>query len=155
MIADQMQNSMANHESKLLYPELTEKIIGVYYEVYNEVGHGFLESVYSNCMSIALRSGGLSVQREVPIPVYFRGNDVGQFKADLVVEGSILVELKAVQNLDRSHEAQVMNYLRGTKLEVGLLLNFGGSKPQFRRFAFGNENKKIRVHPRSSAVGIS
>lgn len=150
-----MQNSDTNPKSKLLYPELTDKIIGVYYDVYNEVGHGFLESVYSNCMYVALRSEGLSVAREVPIPVYFRGHDVGQFKADLVIEGCVLVELKAVQHLDRSHEAQVMNYLRGTQLEVALLLNFGGPKPQFRRFAFANENKTIRVHPRVSAVGNS
>ena len=155
MNADQMQKTSPNSASKLLYPELTEKVIGVYYDIYNEVGHGFLESVYSNCMHLALRSEGLSVQREVPIPVYFRGSDVGQFKADLVVEGCVLVELKAVQNLDRSHEAQVMNYLRGTQLEIGLLFNFGGHKPQFRRFAFANENKKIRVHPRVSAVGNS
>jgi GxxExxY protein len=151
-----MQNSESgNSDSKLLYRELTEKVIGVYYDVYNEVGHGFLESVYSNCMYVALRAAGLSVQREVSIPVYFRGVDVGQFKADLVVEGCVLIELKAVQNLDRSHEAQVLNYLRGTELEIGLLFNFGSHKPQFRRFAFANENKKIRVHPRSSAVGNS
>ena len=153
MSADKMQN--ANSDSKLLHADLTDKIIGVYYDVYNEIGHGFLESVYSNCMMVAFKSEGLMVQREIAIPVFFRGVDVGQFKADLVIEGCVLLELKAVQNLDRSHEAQVMNYLRGTTLEVGLLLNFGGSKPQFRRFAFANENKKIRVHPRVSAVGNS
>jgi len=147
-----MQNAS---DSKLLHADLTDKIIGVYYDVYNEIGHGFLESVYSNCMMVALKSEGLTVQREVPIPVFFRGVDVGQFKADLVIEGCVLLELKAVQNLDRSHEAQLMNYLRGTTIEVGLLLNFGGNKPQFRRFAFANENKKIRVHPRVSAVGNS
>lgn len=155
MNADQMQNLNSSADSKLVHAELTDKIIGVYYDVYNEVGHGFLESVYSNCMYLALRAEGLSAQREVPIPVYFRGSDVGQFKADLVVNGCVLIELKAVQNLDRSHEAQVMNYLRGTQLEVGLLFNFGGHKPQFRRLAFANENKKIRVHPRVSAVGNS
>jgi GxxExxY protein len=150
MSADQQ---MENTESKLLHSDLTDKIIGVYYELYNEVGHGFLESVYSNCMYLALKSIGLSVCREVPVPVYFRGMDVGKFKADLVVEGRIPIELKAVHNLDRSHEAQMMNYLRATELEIGLLFNFGGSKPQFRRFVFENTNKKIRVHPRVSAVG--
>jgi GxxExxY protein len=104
-------------------------------------------------MFLALTKAGLSVRREVPVPVYFRGQDVGQFKADLVVEGCVLIELKAVQNLDRSHEAQVMNYLRATELEVGLLLNFGSPKPQFRRIVFENSNKKIRVYPRVSAVG--
>lgn len=146
---------MEKQNSKLLHPELTEKILGVYYDVYNEIGHGFLESVYSSCMFLALTKAGMSVRREVPVPVYFRGQDVGQFKADLVVDGSVLIELKAVQNLDRSHEAQVMNYLRATELEVGLLLNFGSPKPQFRRIVFENSNKKIRVYPRTSAVGNS
>src|SRR5215469_17728174 len=121
---------MENQDSKLLHFGLTEKILGVYYDVYNELGHGFLESVYSNCMHLALTSSGISVRREVPIPVYFRNQDVGQFKADLVVESCVLVELKAAQSLDRTHEAQVMNYLRATDLEVALLLNFGSSKPQ-------------------------
>ncbi|HEY7404668.1 MAG TPA: GxxExxY protein [Candidatus Angelobacter sp.] len=150
MTADQQMEST---NSKLLHSELTDKIIGLYYEVYNEVGHGFLESVYSNCMYLALSSAGLAVRREIAIPVYFRGVDVGKFKADLVVAECVLIELKAVQNLDRSHEAQAMNYLRGTELEVALLFNFGGHRPQFRRFVFENENKKIRVHPRVSAVG--
>jgi GxxExxY protein len=95
----------------------------------------------------------MSLSREVPVPVYFRGQDVGQFKADLVVDGSVLIELKAVQNLDRTHEAQIMNYLRATELEVGLLLNFGSPKPRFRRIVLDNSNKKIRVYPRTSAVG--
>jgi GxxExxY protein len=146
---------MEKQDSKLLHSDLTEKILGVYYDVYNEIGHGFLESVYNNCMFLALTKTGMSVRREVPVPVYFRGQDVGQFKADLVVEGSVLIELKAVQNLDRTHEAQVMNYLRATELEVGLLLNFGSPKPQFRRIVFENSNKKIRVYPRVSAVGNS
>ena len=154
MNADE-RGSMEKQESKLLHSELTEKILGVYYDVYNEIGHGFLESVYNNCMFLALTKAGLSVRREVPVPVYFRGQDVGQFKADLVVEGCVLIELKAVQSLDRSHEAQVMNYLRATELEVGLLLNFGSPKPQFRRIVFENSNKKIRVYPRVSAVGNS
>jgi GxxExxY protein len=146
---------MQRESSILLHSELTEKNIGVYYDVYNEIGHGFLESVYGNCMYLSLTDAGLLVKREVPIPVYFRGRDVGQFKADLVVAERVLVELKAVQNLDRSHEAQVMNYLRATRLEIALLLNFGGPKPQFRRIVFANDNKKIRVHPRESAVNNS
>jgi GxxExxY protein len=149
------RGSMEKQGSKLLYSELTEKILGVYYDVYNEIGHGFLESVYNNCLFLALTKAGMSVRREVPVPVYFRGQDIGQFKADLVVDGAVLIELKAVQNLDRSHEAQVMNYLRATELEVGLLLNFGSPKPQFRRIVFENSNKKIRVYPRVSAVSNS
>jgi len=146
---------MENINSKLLHADLTDTILGIYYDVYNEVGHGFLESVYNKCMFLALRQAGLSVQREFPVPVYFRGADVGEFKADLVVNDCVLIELKAAQNLDKSHEAQVMNYLRATKLEIALLLNFGNSRPQFRRIVFENSNKKIRVHPRVSAVGNS
>src|ERR1700744_1234497 len=93
------RGSMENQSSKLLHADLTEKILGIYYDVYNEIGHGFLESVYVNCMCLALTSSSIPVRREVPIPVYFRNQDVGQFKADLVVNGCVLVELKAVQNL--------------------------------------------------------
>jgi GxxExxY protein len=146
---------MENQNTNLIARDLSEKIIGIYYEVYNEIGYGFLESVYSNCMYLALTEAGLKVQREIAIPVWFRGKDVGSFKADLTVNDCILLELKAVKSLDRSHEAQILNYLRGTTLEVGLLMNFGGPKPEFRRLAFSNENKKIRVYPRSSAVGGS
>ncbi len=85
---------MQEEDSVLLHPELTEKIIGVYYDVYNEVGHGFLESVYRDSMKIALIEVGLSAAQEVLIPVYFRGQDVGKFKADLVVEACVLLELK-------------------------------------------------------------
>jgi GxxExxY protein len=141
-------------ETKLKHAELTEKIIGIYYDVYNEIGHGFLESVYSNCMNIALTQAGFQVQREVLIPVLFRSQNVGKFKADLLVDNLILLELKAERTLDRSHDAQLLNYLRATALEVGLLLNFGAVKPQFRRLVFENENKKIRAHSRESAVGI-
>jgi len=87
---------MENQESKLLHSDVTEKILRVYYDVYNEIGHGFLESVYANCMSLALSAASISVQREVPLPVYFRGQDVGQFKADLVANDCVLIELKAV-----------------------------------------------------------
>lgn len=150
-----MSADMEEDNSKLLHPEVTEKIIGVYYDVYNEIGHGFLENVYRNAMEIALAEAGLLVQREFPIPVWFRGQVIGQFRADLLVANCVLLELKAVQALDRSHEAQILHYLRATEIEVGLLLNFGGSRPQFRRMVFENASKKIRVHPRESAVGGS
>src|SRR5215472_9688335 len=122
---------MENESSKLLHAELTEKIIGVYYDVYNEVGYGFLEAVYRNAMQIALAEAGLSAQREHPIPVWFRGQEVGLYRADLLVENCVLLELKAVAALDRSHEAQLLHYMRATEIELGLLLNFGGTKPQF------------------------
>ncbi len=150
-----MHADMENESSKLLHADLTEKIIGVYYDVYNEVGHGFLEAVYRNSMQIALGEAGLLVQREVQIPVRFRGHEVGLYRADLLVASCVLLELKAVAALDHSHEAQLLHYLRATEIEVGLLFNFGGTRSQFRRLVFENEKKKIRVHPRESAVGGS
>lgn len=146
---------MENEGSKLLHVELTEKIIGIYYDVYNEIGRGFLEPVYRNAMQIALAEAGLVAQREFPIPVWFRGQEVGQFRGDLLVASCVLLELKAVNALDRSHEAQILHYLRATEVEIGLLFNFGGTRPQFRRIVFENANKKIRVYPRESAVGGS
>src|SRR5437763_14784068 len=117
------------------YSELTDKIIRVFYSVYNELGHGFLESVYQRAMFIALSDAGIQVVREIEIPVHFRGHEVGLFRCDLLVENAVLLELKAVERLDSAHEAQLLNYLRGTQFEVGLLLNFG-PKPQVRRLAF-------------------
>jgi GxxExxY protein len=150
-----MSADMEEEKSKLLHLELTEKIIGVYYDVYNEIGHGFLETVYGNAMQIALTEAGLLAQRELPIPVWFRGQEIGQFRADLLVASCVLLELKAAHTLDRSDEAQILHYLRATEIEIGLLFNFGGLRPQFRRLVFENTNKKIRAHPRESAVGGS
>ena len=138
----------------LKHRELTEKIIGIFYDVYNELGHGFLESVYRDSMRIALEQAGLRCESEASVPVWFRGRDVGQFRTDLIVEGLVILELKTAASIDRSHEAQLYNYLRATEVEVGLLLNFG-KHPEFRRVVFSNEEKKIRVHPRESAVGNS
>ena len=130
----------------LKHEELTRKIVGVFYEVYNELGQGFLESVYEGAMEIALAEAGLKVERQVPVPVWFRGRQVGDFKADLLVEGLVILELKAVRAFDPSHEAQLLNYLRATQIEVGLLLNFG-PKPEFKRFAYDNERKSQRGKP--------
>ena len=138
-------------ERRYKHAELTEIIIGAFYEVYKELGVGFLEKVYQEAMMIVLRGKGLEVQCQVPVPVWFRGMRIGTYEADLVVAGAVLVELKAVKALDSSHEAQLLNYLRSTEIEVGLLLNFG-PRPQVRRFAFENERKGISVHLRSSAA---
>jgi GxxExxY protein len=137
----------------LRHAELTDKIIGVYYDVYNELGYGFLESVYEESMAIALREAGLRVQRQVAVPVLFRGLRVGDFWADLLVEDKVLLELKAARTLEPSHEAQLLHYLRATEIEIGLLLNFG-EKPQFRRLLFDNERKRIRVHPCESVAKV-
>ncbi len=115
----------------LRHEDVTQRVIGVFYEVYNELGHGFLESVYQAAMAIALRQAGLYVQQELPIDVRFRGTVVGEFKADFVVERCLLVEIKAVRALDSTHEVQILNYLRTTDIEVGLLMYFG-PKPEFK-----------------------
>jgi len=140
--------------SGLKHAELTERIIGIFYDVYNELGYGFLESVYEESLVIALRDGGVAVDRQVQLPVWFRERKVGDFRADLMVEGKILVELKSARSLDSTHEAQLLHYLKSTEIEIGLLLNFG-TKPQFRRLLFDNERKKIRENPCKSVAGAS
>jgi GxxExxY protein len=133
------------------HEELTERIIGAFYAVYNELGGGFLESVYEEALAIGLEEADIRSKRQVPIPVFFHGRRVGDFKADFVIEEKVLLELKACSVLDKAHEAQVINYLRGTRIEVGLLLNFG-PKAQLRRIIFDNERKEIRVHPWQSVA---
>ena len=125
------------------YAVLTQKIIGVFYEVYNELGAGFLESVYQKSLGLALEAADLAVCSRVDIPVWFRGHQVGHFEGDLLVEKCVLLELKATRALDSSHQAQLLNYLRATGLEVGLLLNFG-PKPEFKRLAFDNSKRRVR-----------
>jgi len=126
--------------SELKHAELTDTLIRIYYELYNELGHGFLESVYQKAFALALRQEGLSFQQQTPIKVLFRGEDMGEFFADLLVDSMVLIELKAVRALEAAHERQLLNYLRATNIEVGLLFNFG-PKPQFRRLAFDNSRK--------------
>lgn len=135
----------------LKHRELTEKIIGVFYDVYNELGHGFLETIYEQALAIALAQAGMKVERQVAVSVWFRSQQIGVFRADMRVDGKVLLELKAARTIDQAHEKQLLNYLRATDIEVGLLLNFG-VKPQFRRLVYENERKKIRVDPRESAA---
>jgi GxxExxY protein len=125
----------------LKHGSLTDQILGVFYDVYNELGHGFLESVYQRALVIALESAGLKVFSRVAIPVWFRGYQVGNFVGDVLVENCVLLELKAARMLDSSHRAQLMNYLRATEIEVGLLLNFG-ERPEFKRVVFDNLKKQ-------------
>lgn len=124
----------------LKHRELTQKIIGVFYEVYNELGHGFLESVYQKSLILALNEAGLTVHSPVDIPVWFRGQRVGDFEADVLVEKCVLLELKAAHSIHSSHQAQLLNYLRATDIEIGVLLNFG-VKPEFKRLVFDNLRK--------------
>lgn len=125
----------------VLHKELTDRIIGVFYGVYNELGYGFVESVYEKAMLVALEEANIPVQGQVPMEVFFRGRSVGTFRADLVVEEKVILELKTSQTIEVSHERQLLNYLRSTPCEVGLLLNFG-EKPQFKRFVYSNEKKR-------------
>jgi GxxExxY protein len=138
----------------LKHSELTQKIIGVFYDVYNELGYGFLESTYAEALMVALEETGLRAAREVPVPVWFRGRKIGQYYADLMVGEVVLLELKAARTLESAHEAQLLHYLRATEHEVGLLLNFG-MRPQFRRLLFDNERKKIRGNPCESVAKVS
>ena len=137
----------------LKHAGLTEQIIGVFYDVYNELGYGFLESVYEESLVIALRESGLGVERQLSIPVWFRGHEVGKFRGDILVEGTVLLELKSARILEAAHEAQLLHYLKSTEIEVGLLLNFG-SRPQFRRLLFDNPRKKIRLNPCESVAKV-
>lgn len=135
------------------HQDTTEKIIGVFYDVYNELGHGFLESVYERSFEIALTSKGLTVCRQIEIPVWFRGHQVGACTADMLVEGCVLLELRAARTFDLSHQAQLLNYLRATEIEVGLLFNFG-LKPEFKRLIFDNPRKSSRGRPGISIADL-
>ena len=135
--------------SKIRHSELTEKIIGVFYEVYNDLGWGFVEAVYENGLTLALAEAGLTVRRQVPIAVWYRGQQIGEFRADLVVNDLVLLELKAAKSIDPSFEKQTLNYLRATNVEVALILNFGPA-PQFRRLLFDNEQKGLRSNSASA-----
>lgn len=115
------------------YEELTHKIIGCAYTVFNKLGFGFLESVYRKAMVIELGKAGLKVEEEMPIKVYYDEQDVGNFSADLFVEDLVVVELKSVQSLLIEHEVQLVNYLKGLKKDIGLLINFSPSGVDVKR----------------------
>lgn len=126
--------------SSLKHEELTKKLIGLFYEVHNELGHGFVESVYENSYMLALNDCGIRAENQVNIPVTFRDRIVGSFRADVVIEKKVILELKAASSLVAANEAQLLNYLRATDIEVGLLLNFG-ERPAFKRLVFDNARK--------------
>jgi len=120
--------------------EITDIIIKAYYNVYNILGYGFLEKVYEKSMLIELQELGLETKNQQQIKVSYKGIEVGEYYADVLVEDSVILELKATEILRIEHEAQLLNYLKATKYEVGLLLNFG-AKPQIKRKVFSNEFK--------------
>ena len=121
----------------MIQRELTDKILKAFYRVYNTLGYGFLEKVYENAMLLELRSMGLRCERQRPIEVFYKEHQVGKYFADLIVEDCVIIELKAAEGIVEEHEFQLINYLKATEIEVGLLLNFG-KKPQFKRKVFTN-----------------
>lgn len=124
----------------ILHKELTEAILKVFYEVYNDLGYGFLENVYQNAMYLELNSKGFKVEAQKKIKVYYKNEIVGDFIADLLINDLVILELKACDTLVKAHYAQTLNYLRATNIEIGLLLNFG-EKPEIKRLIFTNNRK--------------
>jgi GxxExxY protein len=133
-----------------LHAKVTDAILACFFDVYNELGAGFLESVYREALAVAFRHAGVDFEREPPLLVCFRGEPVGRFRPDFVVEGVVMVEVKAMRAFDPAHDAQLLNYLSCTDKEVGLLLNFG-PRAQFKRLAFSNARKR-RPHGPSPHV---
>ncbi|MEO8087332.1 MAG: GxxExxY protein [Bacteroidota bacterium] len=127
------------------HSEITGKIIQAFYKVYNTLGYGFLEKVYENAMFVELTEMNFKVIRQSPIKVFYKMNEVGIYYADLLVEDAVIIELKSADSLCEAHEAQLINYLKATEMEVGLLLNFGKS-PEFKKKAFSNNFKITSNH---------
>ena len=135
------------------HEDVTDKIIAAFYTVYNTLGYGFLEKVYENAMAIELHKLGLHVACQHPIHVYYAGQVVGEYFADLLVGDCVIVELKAARNLLEEHEAQVLNYLNATRYEVGLLFNFG-PKPQMKRKVLDNDLKRYSSRINTDEHGL-
>jgi len=128
------------HE-RLIHQDKTEAIIGAFYAVYNTLGHGFLEKVYENALAYELKKRGVHVEQQLPIKVFYDSLVVGEYFADIVVDDAVIIELKAAEQISDKHIIQLLNYLRATKFEVGLVLNFG-PEARFRRKAYANSRKK-------------
>ncbi len=134
-----LKNIMEN----LKHSEITGKIIKAFYSVYNTLGYGFLEKVYENALALELKEMDLSVLQQAPIKVFYNNSEVGEYFADLIVENCVIIELKAVEHLLKIHEAQLLNYLKATNIEVGLLVNFG-TTAEYRRKIFDNNRKNLK-----------
>ena len=117
----------------MIHEELTEKIIACAYRVYNKMGFGFLESVYEKCLAIELSKSGLEVETQKPITVFYNREIVGEFLADILVDDTVILELKSVKKIAKAHEVQLVNYLVATGKEIGLLINFGEQKVEVKR----------------------
>ena len=125
------------------YEEITQKIIGCAYKVYNKLGFGFLEKIYKKAMIIELKKEGLHIIEESKIEVHYEGEVIGEYYADLLVENKVIVELKSTKDLIETHEKQLINYLKATDIEVGLLINFGEKGVEIKRKIYDNKRKKF------------
>ena len=134
---------MKEHNSNFLHSEITDLILKAYYQVYNKLGFGFLEKVYENAMMIELKRLDLKCERQKPITVNYDGFDIGEYFADIIVNDCVIIELKAAEDLCPEHEAQLVNYLKATEIEVGLLLNFG-KEPKFKRRVLTSQYKNLK-----------
>jgi len=133
----------------MLHGDITELILKGFYKVYNTLGHGFLEKVYENALVVEMETMGLEVRQQHPISVYYQSQTVGEYFADLLVNNSVILELKVAEQLRTEHVAQLTNYLKATEMELGLLLNFG-KDPQFKRVVFSKRFK----NPSKSAASV-
>ena len=118
---------------KILYRDLSYKVVGLAMEVHRKLGYGFIEKVYENSLMVLLRREAIAAEQQLPVRVYFEGEDVGYYKADIVVDGKIILEVKAVEGLIDAHRVQALNYLRATDLRLAILLNFGKEKLRYER----------------------
>ena len=125
----------------MLHKDLTEKILQAFYVVYNSLGYGFLEKVYENALQLELQEMGLQAVTQQKVIVRYRGQPVGDYIADIIVNDTVVIELKAAVSLQEEHRAQLLNYLKATDKEIGLLLNFG-KKPEFKRLIYTNDRKE-------------
>ncbi len=123
---------MSYVDNRYLHSELTDKIIASAYEVHRELGAGFLEKVYENALLIELQTQGLKVKRQEPLNVYYKNKIIGDYYADLIIEDKVIIEIKAINEMNKAHEAQLINYLKATGIKIGLLINFG-NKLQIKR----------------------
>lgn len=128
-------------KGKLILPEVGKWVLDSFYHVYNTLGFGFLEKVYENALAKSLRKRGHHIHQQFPIKVFFEAEAVGDYYADIVADDIVIIEVKAAGAIHGAHEAQLVNYLRGTNIELGYLLNFG-EKPEFRRKIFTNDRKE-------------
>lgn len=126
----------------LLHSNITGEIIKAFYKVYNTLGYGFLEKVYENALAFELESNGFDVKTQLPIDVFYYDKKVGEYFADIVVENKVIVEIKTASSIDNAHEAQLLNYLKATEIEVGLVLNFG-QKTEYKRKIYPNSKKDL------------